>query len=146
MRLLTKVLSACLLTVGCLGFGLGSAKADIWGSYAWVQGDDRFPEICLNTGVDILTSSNPDKHNVDASNACATNYTVEAQVAEYNANNVLQALNENLNVTNYAQAHVQNATPSGYYWVWTSGIKISGNYVEQSCSNRGFPYADCFNG
>ncbi len=136
-----RILVVIVFAASFISVGASTASADWRGAYKW--NSTGYPGECLTTGVNLLTSSSPDKHNVSGSNSCFQGFTIDSDLYEYNSNNEIIDTYFDAGATDYAQAHLQLSTSGGDYWVWRTCIDDS-TYC-QSCSNHGFAYQDCFN-
>lgn len=135
-----RVLVSILFAAGLIVAGAGTASADYWGAYAWPS-PQAYPGECLTAGVNILTDSSPDKHNVSGANSCFQGFTVDSDLYEYNSSGTIIEANTDEG-TDYAQAHLQVTTSDGDYWGWSDCIDNGSACYD--CDNEGYAYQDCF--
>lgn len=120
-----------------------NARADYWTQWGWGHAAN-YPAQCLTGGTNILTSSNPDKHNVAASNACGQNESVAASLDHFDsAGRIIDSCNDgDHSATNYYQCNIQASTLTGDYWGWS--IDITSGPLSISCVNKDMSYQTCF--
>jgi hypothetical protein len=140
MARMVRRLSVVVVAVLVVFLDVPGASADFHGAFKF--GGSSFPTECLYAGSDILTTPQPNKHNVEGVNACQDDEQVGATLWHYDSNGrIVDVCNGNMSTaTNYYQCGLQKSTLSGDYWEWE--VTITGGAM--TCTNRNSNYQDCF--
>jgi hypothetical protein len=136
-----RIASIVLLTASLVLVNIPSASADFWGARKWTGQPLTFPNECLHVGLNIQTGSNPDKHNVEVVNTCATDETVDILLDLFNADGS-NAASCFESLTNRAQCQIQHTTPTGGWWFWEATMHSTGDFIV--CSEFQNSYGSCF--
>lgn len=144
--LMARLLSVALITAMMVtGFTVTTANAgDEYG--AWdVSGPQspNWPLECLMSGTTLLSGS-PYKHNIEASNACNSTFSVEASEALINGMGQPVDSCDTGWKTNVAECQVDDATPSTDYWIWENYIDISGVKTLVGCIGSSTDFNQCW--
>lgn len=138
-----RLVGVLVLVVGLFLTNLPSARADVWGARKWTATNLSYPDECLHIGLYIATTVNPDKHNVESVNSCASNLTVDIALTEFDSNNVaiVHCFQSN---GNRAHCELQHSTDTSkpQWWYWEATMHSTEDF--KSCSEFGAAYASCF--
>jgi hypothetical protein len=132
-----------LLAVLTFMVGLAAKPASANHVGAWRTFASDYPNECGIIGSYLYTDTNPDKHEVNASNACITDQDVKVALWHYDSAGRIEDSCSSGYATNYAQCGVQASTLAGDYWKWIAYITSAPSYTV-TCSNQFASYVTCY--
>jgi len=110
---------------------------------AWRTFAPDYPNDCGIIGSYLYTDSNPDKHEVDASNVCITDQSVKVALWHYDSAGRVEDSCATGYLSNYAQCGIQASTLAGDYWKWIAYITDPPSW-SVVCSNQNVGYTVCY--
>jgi hypothetical protein len=137
-----RLLALSVIFIGAFSVARASvASADFWGGFRFAGASNG---DCLSAGTSIISSANPDRHNISAANSCHTSYQVKTHEKEKRSDGSIIIQCENLFTNDWRRCSIQNTTGSSDYWEWNVFIIQNGQTVGMGCNNKGIAYDQCY--